>query len=194
MTRMLPLCPGGPMPQYQAYDPAVEVWGASMLGCIRGLEKAGLASGEALALLSERGVPEVAPEGWYPQQAYLDMLRELERRHGERALRAMAREVPDTSKFPPGIHTLEQALQTLDFAYQMNHRGGPIGRYACVPLGPHSVELICENPYGCAVDLGILDALVSQFTPPGTRPHITHQLGTPCRRLGAEACTYLITW
>lgn len=185
---------GAAMAQYLAFDPAVEVWGASMLGCITGLEKAGLPAGEAMGLLRQGGIPEVRPEGWYPQQPYLDMIGAIEQRHGEGALRAMARQVPDTSKFPPGISTLEQALQTLDLAYQMNHRGGAIGHYACLPLGPRDLELICENPYGCAFDLGILDAVVAHFGAPNTHPVVTHQPGTGCRRTGCEGCTYRITW
>jgi hypothetical protein len=182
------------MTQYRAYDPAVCVWGTSMLGCIAGLEKAGLPPGEALEHLREGGIASLEPEGWYPQQPYLDMLRQVEQDHGEGALRAMARQVPDTSKFPPGIHTLVQALQTLDLAYQMNHRGGAIGHYACLPLGPRDVELICQTPYGCAFDLGILDALIQAFAEPGTRPILTHQPGSGCRREGDVACTYRITW
>lgn len=182
------------MASYLAYDPAVEVLGASMLGCIAGLEKAGLPSGEARSLLAAGGIGDLRPEEWYPQQPYLDLFRQVEERHGEAALRAMARQVPDTSVFPPGIETLEQALQTLDMAYQLNHRGGAIGHYACLPLGPRQLELICENPYGCAFDLGILDALVDHFGPADHHVAITHAAGSACRRQGAEGCSYRITW
>lgn len=170
------------------------MWGASILGCITGLAKAGLPREEALRLLAEGGVPEILPEGWYPQQPYLDMFKALEVRHGQDALRAMARQVPDTSKFPPGIKTLEQALQSLDIAYQLNHRGGRIGHYACVPLGPQALELVCETPYGCTFDLGILDALILGFRPPGSTPVAIHEVGTSCRRRGGQSCTYQITW
>ncbi len=182
------------VPQYRALSDGVLVWGASMLGCIHGLETAGLPAGEALKLLAKGGVPLVEPEGWYPQQPYLDMLRDVERRYGEEGLRAMARRVPDTSKFPPGIKTLEDALQCLDIAYQLNHSGGPIGHYACMPVAPGEVLLECANPYGCAFDLGILDALIHHFRPSGSQPIIRHQAGSGCRRLGDEACTYVITW
>ena len=182
------------LPQYQAISASVEVWGASILGCIDGLAKAGLPRAEAMDLFAKAGVSNIQPEGWYPQQAYLDMLKAIETRYGEEALRAMACQVPDTSKFPPGIETLEQALQCLDIAYQLNHRGGPIGHYACVPMGYHALELVCENPYGCAFDLGILDALVQAFRPPGGRCAIIHREGSPCRRRGGESCTYQITW
>lgn len=180
--------------EYQALSPAVEVWGASILGCLAGLAKAGLPRDEALQLLAQGGVTEVLPEGWYPQQPYLDMFKAIEARYGQEALRAMARQVPDTSKFPPGITSLEQALQGLDIAYQLNHRGGRIGHYACVPLGPRALELVCENPYGCAFDLGILDALIQGFRPPGSYPTVIHELGTPCRRRSGASCTYQITW
>jgi hypothetical protein len=182
------------VPQYKAQSGGVLVWGTSMLGCIQGLEAAGLPAGEALKLLAKGGVAPVEPEEWYPQQPYLDMLREVERSYGGEGLRAMARQVPDTSKFPPGIKTLEDALQCLDIAYQLNHKGGPIGHYACVPVAPGEIVLECANPYGCAFDLGILDALVQRFKPEGSSPQIRHQAGSGCRRLGDPACTYVITW
>lgn len=172
----------------------MEVWGASILGCLQGLERAGLPIDYARALLAGGGLVELEPEGWYPQQPYLDLFRALEAQFGEGALRVMAAQVPDTSRFPPGIQTLEQAMQSLDIAYQLNHRGGAIGRYACLPLGHRALELTCDTPYGCAFDLGILDALVTDFAPPGSRPVVTHAPGTPCRRLGGEACTYLVNW
>ncbi len=172
----------------------MEVWGASILGCLQGLERAGLPMDQGLALLAQGGLTDLDPEGWYPQQPYLDMFRALEARFGEVALRVMAAQVPDTSKFPPGIRTLEQAMQSLDIAYQLNHRGGAIGHYACLPLGHRALELVCDNPYGCAFDQGILDALVADFAPAGSRPVVTHAPGTPCRRFGGDSCTYLVNW
>lgn len=172
----------------------MEVWGTSILGCIAGLAKAGLPREEALELLGQGGLHEILPDGWYPQQPYLDMLKAVEARYGESALRTMAAQVPGTSAFPPGIETLEQALQSLDIAYQLNHRGGRIGHYACMPLGPRALQMVCENPYGCAFDLGIMDALIQAFRPSGSRPSIIHEVGTACRRLGGTSCTYQILW
>lgn len=164
------------------------------MGCIRGLAAAGVPAEEAEALMSQAGLAHLDPQAWYPQQPYLDLLREVERRFGEKALRAMARQVPDTSQFPPGNRNLGDALQTLDIAYQLNHRGGPIGHYACLPLGLREVLLECANPYGCAFDLGILDALAAHLGDAGEVTAIRHQPGTGCRREGGEACTYHIIW
>jgi hypothetical protein len=172
----------------------VQVWGASRMGCLRGLAAAGAPSEDADALMAHAGLDHQDPQAWCPQQPYLDLLREVERRFGEKVLRAMARQVPDTSHFPPGNRSLGDALQTLDIAYQLNHRRGPIGHYACLPLGPREVLLECANPYGCAFDLGILDALTAHFGGAGEIPAIRHQPGTGSRREGQEACTYHITW
>jgi hypothetical protein len=172
----------------------VEVLGVSMLGCLQGLREAGIPEDEVAAMVAQAGLANLDPEGWYPQQPYLDLFRDVEQRFGEGTLRAMARQVPDHAEFPPGIHTLVDALQTLDIAYQLNHRGGTIGRYAYVPFGPKEGLMVCENPYGCAFDLGILEALVARFCPDRTAPVIRHRVGTPCRRFGAEACTYHLLW
>ncbi len=182
------------MAQYQALSDETQVLGASLAGCLQGLITAGFSMDATGDLLRRAGLGAIDPEGWYPQQPYLDLLKEVERTHGEEALRRMAAQVPDTSRFPPGIRSLEEALQGLDIAYQLNHRGGPIGHYGCMPLGPHDLALECENPYGCAFDLGILDALIAAFKPRGARVTLVHQPGSGCRRMGDEACLYRITW
>lgn len=182
------------MQQFKALSPQAEISGRSLLGILGGLVESGPSQDEAVALLAKAGVLEPEPEGWYSQQAILTVLSEVAKRWGAEPLRSAGRAVPVTARFPPEIESLERALLTLDIAYQVNHRGGRIGHYACKPVGPMKMELFCDNPYCCELDQGILERLVERHGTPGTRPSITHAPGTDCRKDGARACIFLIVW
>lgn len=192
--RCLPTILNVPMPQFKAFSPAVEIWGGSLLAMLDGLVHAGMPRDEALALLGRAGVWDPEREGWYSHQAMLDTLREAGDRYGERVLRAAGRAIPIGSRFPPEVETLERALLTLDIAYQVNHRGGAIGHYACRALGPRRMELRCDNPYGCEVDQGILDTLLAHHASAGLTPSLSHSSDTGCRKQGHHACLYHVAW
>jgi hypothetical protein len=182
------------MPEFKAFSPDVEIWGGSLLAMVDGLASAGMPRDESMALLGRAGVLDPEREGWYSHQALLDTLREAGGRYGEAALRAAGRAIPIGSRFPPEVETLERALLTLDIAYQVNHRGGRIGRYACRLLGPRRMELCCDNPYGCELDQGILETLLAHHAPTEKPPSLSHQVGTGCRKQGHRACIYHIEW
>jgi len=89
---------------------------------------------------------------------------------------------------------MERALRLLDVAYQVNHRGGPIGRYHLRRFKPGEAEMCCENPYPCDLDLGILERLVERFGTGGSEAGVTHRPGIECRREGATACVFDLRW
>lgn len=176
-----------------AFSPRVEVWGTSILGVLKAMVQAGLSEADLAKLMEAHQLPVPLPDGWYPQVNYLAVLEAVAQVKGQHWLRNPGRIVPLTSKFPPEIRTLERALRTLDVAYHMNHRGGPIGGYLFEPQGTHSGRMHCDTPYGCDFDLGILQGL-------GTRFHsespvlITHLLDPGCRSSGGAKCVYQLDW
>lgn len=171
-----------------------QVWGGSLLGVAQGLEGAGVPWEQVLGLLASVGIQQPEAGGWYSLSGYLAFLAEVEAGHGRAALRAMGRAVPDTSRFPPDLENMERALRLLDVAYQVNHRGGPIGRYHLRVFEPGRAVMACENPYPCDLDQGILERLVEHLG--GTCPDagVTHRPGPECRRQGAKACVFDLRW
>lgn len=182
------------MPEFQTIDPAVEVWGISIQGALGGMQQLGLDPEAVAPILRRHGMEHVDPSAWYPQQAYLDCLRDLGEQWGQGILRELGRLVPATSKFPPEIHSMDRALRTLDIAYHMNHRGGEIGNYLYEPFGPREGLLHCDNPYGCEVDMGIIEGLGTRFIPDGGHLRLEHLLAGRCRKGGGPLCLYRLVW
>lgn len=175
-------------------SPKAEIWGGSVAGMIQGLEAFGAAPEVIDRLWTNQGLMALSENEWYPVRAYLAFLGGVGQAFGGVALQAMGRAIPGSSKFPPDMDSLLRALQMLDVAYQVNHRGGVIGRYRCTELGPGNAVMVCENPYPCDLDRGILERLVSQFGPEGVEGTVTHLGAKGCRKDGALACHFEVRW
>ncbi len=172
--------------------PPAEVWGGALLGAAEGLAATGVPWHGVLQLLEEAGLGPPRAEVWVPLAANLAFHAAVERDHGREALRAMGRVVPDTARFAPDMDTLDRALRVLEVAYQVNHRGKGIGGYYCTFHRPKHAEVVCENPYSCDLDLGILERLAEQYG--GSGAQVSHRPGATCRRLGAKACVFDLRW
>ncbi|HEC22200.1 MAG TPA: hypothetical protein ENI95_04715 [Chloroflexi bacterium] len=173
-----------------AFDPEVKVKGAAVLATMKGI------TAEHLQPLIERhGLGSVRPEGWYPQQAWLDVLRDVAegKAGGSLDLVSVGMEVPNTADWPPGVDSIEAALESIDVAYHMNHRNGEIGYYRAVRVGSHQIDVVCETPYPCDFDYGIVYGVASRFHPTGTTFIVRHAEGQ-CRKKGDRACVYQVIW
>ena len=77
----------------------------------------------------------------------------------------------------------------------MNHRGGEIGRYKFESLGSNSAKIICNNPYPCDFDMGIISAMARRFLPStSTGVTVEHLESSKCRKTGNDNCSYIVKW
>lgn len=178
------------MAQYQALSPNTEVLGRSVLAIVGGMESNRV---RALQLLAEQGLSPMEPERWYPQQPVLDVFRAIFERIGPSTVRAIGRKVPEWAIFP-SANGIEEALRSIEVAYHANHRGGPIGHYRVQSTGASSALVLCENPYPCDFDLGLVEAVAEKNRPLySLRVRVEHVPGA-CRKQGADACAYAVRW
>lgn len=174
------------MAQYVAFDESVEVNGQTILATLAGV-------GEAVRpILDKHGLGSLQPDQWYPQQAWLDVLRDIHEGNFLNLV-GIGMKIPENAKFPPDIDSVESALRLLDTAYHMNHRNGEIGHYRYQPVGDHAIDVICDNPYPSDFDYGIIYGLVKRFRPTGSDFKVVRE-GAPCRKKGDERCIYHVTW
>lgn len=190
------------MPRYMAKHPGIEVLGTSVLAVIHAM---GRYANLAENTLARQGIVSVRPEGWYPQQAFLDAFRAVAHELGENTLFAMGKKIPDLQGPPPEVATIDEALSTIDVAYHSHHRDAEgvlydpvtsamregIGHYAFRRDGPRTAVMVCDTPYPSDFDRGIIAGVARRF-----RPNATAVLdeSKPSRKGGGESCTYIISW
>jgi len=180
-----------PTIKFKAFAPMVEVNGETVFAIVDGM---GSFRQSALHILAENNIPDPKAGFWYSQQNWLNAFNGISERIGPKTLHAIGQKIPENAQFPPEIDSIEKALGAIDVAYHMNHRGGDIGSYHFASTGPRSAKLVCTNPYPCDFDNGIITAMEKRFAPGGSVPKVRHDDSCPCRKMGAESCTYTVSW
>ena len=80
-------------------------------------------------------------------------------------------------------------------AYHMNHRGGEIGNYNFEKTGERSAKIVSQNPFPCAFDRGIFEAMARRFKPEDAATvTVKHDDAAACRTKDGESCTYTVEW
>lgn len=148
--------------------------------------------------------PGVDVDAWYSQQAWLDVLREIDERFGTEILFNIGAEIPNSAVFPSLAVDIDSAVRSIDIAYHLNHRRAGqvmydpatgimlegIGHYTHEKLSGNHILSTCMTPYPCEYDLGIVATMARRFEPRTIVEHV----GSECRRHGAQACTYSLRW
>ena len=181
------------MPQFEAIDPAVEVHVKAIVSIVNAVD---IGQETRLKILKKHGIDPFIGE-WYPQQKYLDAFKEISENIGDRTLFMIGKSIPEYAEFPPHIDNLEKALASIDVAYNMNHRGGRIGRYQLVEFleEDRTAVIVCDNPYPSEFDRGIITTMLRRFRPEDSiKSEVIRDLSKESRVDGHESCTYNITW
>jgi hypothetical protein len=168
----------------------------------------------ATRYLNQAGVRDLHSdhETFYPLQIFTDLLAQMEKEIGDATMVGLGRFIPKEAIFPQEIRTLEEAMKMIDVAYHMNHRDSRgqmmfdpertpplldgIGSYKC-EFAPDKREvlLVCDNPYPCQFDLGIITEMVQRFKPKSSLyARVNHLSDQPCRKRGDATCTYQVRW
>jgi hypothetical protein len=179
------------MAQFKAIDSNVEVIGASVLSVAEGMEGFREA---AIRIFASHGIVDPKAGNWYSQQASLDAMKEIAEKMGSVTLRMIGEKVPKAALWPSDIDTVPKALAAMDVAYHRHHRGGEVGHFYFERIGERTGRMVCNNPYPCDLDMGIIEATVRKFAGDDAYPLVKHDSRQPCRKQGGESCTYLISW
>jgi hypothetical protein len=152
------------------------------------------------------GVLAVDPKDWYPLDDYLVVYRKIDTLLGGRGLEKVGTFVPQNVVFPPNVQDVPSALASIDIAYYMNHRKDGrdmfnpatgervegIGHYRYERVaGKNEAILVCDNPYPCRFDQGLIKGMARRFQP---QAELTHDPSHGCRQKGDPSCTYVVSW
>jgi hypothetical protein len=194
------------MVSYKVFERGIEVNGSTIMVVIAGFGDFKILADRAL---SSAGLHDIEndPNSWYPQQAWLDAFKAISDKVGASILLKIGKEIPEHAELPPSMNNIEEVLKGIDVAYHMNHRNARgeilfdpnraipmlegIGHYAYEKIGENKANMVCENPYPCDFDLGLINSFAKKFAP---LANVTHDESKPCRNDGANSCTYIIEW
>lgn len=190
---------------YEPFEEGIEVNGTTINSVI--------SSVPSLSFLVEKyfieaGLPipsKIEMDNWYSQAKWLNVFKLITDKTGSNTLLNIGKKIPDWAIFPTDISSIEEALQSIDIAYHMNHRNAKgqvlydngillegIGHYEYHKVSEeHLITMICQNPYPCDFDRGIISAMAQKFQPSAI---ITHDMTKECRKKGDNSCTFLIKW
>ncbi|WP_135549066.1 hypothetical protein [Paenibacillus cymbidii] len=179
------------MAVFKAFSPAAEVNGSTVYSVLDGM---GPFRTRGMIILRGCGITDLRPDGWYPQQAWLDAFHLIQDMIGPKTVYQIGKKIPENIQLPPGFDTIESALPLLDASYQMNHRGGEIGHIEYKQTGERSGTITCPNPMPCDFERGAFEAFTNKFRSRDCQPKVEHDPAAPCKKHGGETCTYHITW
>jgi hypothetical protein len=197
--------------QFQPFEPGIEVNGQTVNAIVDGFSSFRLAASkillaENIGVRGPGGLVQLDPTQWYSQSAWLRAFERISSEVGEAVLFQIGQAIPRNAKFPPWVKDVESALRAIDVAYHMNHRkrgvalfnptsgvmSEGIGHYGCERgKAERTIVSVCDNPYPCAFDRGIITAMAQGFEP---KAKVVHDDTKPCRKQGAESCTYIASW
>lgn len=183
------------MGQYDAFDESVEVNGRTIVSVVddalaRFSEDYRARAHDALA---QNSIEDPTPDEWYSQQAWLNTIEVIADELEPHILDRLGEQIPDVVDWPRGIQGIEAGLESIDDAYQRNHRGDNIGSYRFEKTGPQQGRITCMTPYPCFFDRGLVRAVAQRYAPVESFVFVEEQ-GETCRRDGADTCTYTVHW
>jgi hypothetical protein len=196
--------------RFVPFEEGIEVTGQAVRSVLDALSQFSvLASGylldEGIGKPTASGLAEVDPRGWYSQRAWLLCFQQISKQLGDGVLAQIGMAIARNMALSQEVRDIHGAIRSADRAYHLFHRkqGRPmfdpetgrmeegIGHYGYEPVPrQRRILSLCETPYPCPFDQGLLTALAQRFEP-GAR--VVHD-SQPCRRWQGNRCTYVITW
>ena len=174
---------------YKAYSLSAEVLGKNIKTYISGM---GAFEMMGKNILISSGIDEDPKDDvWYNHQIFLNALKDISAKTGPNTISLIGSRIAEGAKFPDNVDSFEKALEHLGEAYRVNHKGDTKSYKRCIKMGDNMYKIVVETPYPCDLDTGYLKGLAERF---GIRAVITHDDTQPCRKIGAESCTYVIKW
>ena len=197
--------------QFKAFEPGIEVSGASLGAIVDGFRKYPTV---AMKYLGRFGLvknvagkqAEIDRGGWYPLESWLAAYEGIAKEVGVNSLYSIGKGIPEAAVFPPEVNDIYSCLASIDVVYHLNHRkaGRPmfnpetgemtegIGHYKYQPVpNEKRIVFVGENPYPCDFDRGLVSAMAARFE---AQSSTTHDNDAPCRKKGADSCTYVVRW
>lgn len=196
---------------YEQCEPGIEVNGESLGATIDAFKQyptvvAKYMAKYGLVKVVNGKTEPIDRSAWYPLDKWLAAYQAIARDVGLNSLYTIGKKIPENAAFPPHLTDIKSALTSLDIAYHLNHRKNGVLMFdpktgvMLEGIGHVRVEfkdedkraiVVCEQPYPCEFDRGLITALANRFEP---MAKTVHDNSAPCRKKGDSSCTYIVSW
>jgi len=196
--------------EFRAFEPGIEVHGESLKWVLSGFK---LMPATGLKFLSRfrlttwgaDGKPAFDATAWFPLEAWLECFEAIQRDIGANLIFEIGKNLGTNGEYPVPVSDIHTAMKLLDSGYHFYHRKqgtrmfdpttgrtlGGIGHYGSAAEGDRRIVSVCDSPYPCVFDHGILTGIGQRFQP---RARVEHDAAAPCRAKGQDSCRYVVTW
>lgn len=197
--------------QFKPLEPGIEVAGGSLRAIVDGFSKY---PSVAMKYLTKFGLlkpgattpSDFDSEAWYSQEAWLSAYEAIAKEVGFNSLYTIGKAIVEVTQIPKHVNDIHAGLSSLDVIYHLNHRKNGqvlfnpetgvmlpgIGNYKYQPVpNEKCITFVCDNPYPCDFDRGLITGLATRFEPQSSTRHDNE---AACRKKGAESCTYVVRW
>lgn len=190
------------MAEFVAIEKGILVNGPTIMSLVNGMGKFKEMGQE---ILEDSGIEDVKEDGWYSQQAWLDAFKDIADEIGESTLFNIGKAILENAQFPPEIDDIHKGLSAIDVAYHMNHKKGDnvmfnpqtgemlegIGHYKYEKVDDKKAKLVCDTPYPCEFDRGIVTSMARKFEP---MAEAVLDTSVKNKKDGEDISTYIVTW
>ncbi|MEL6271381.1 MAG: hypothetical protein AAFR22_16355 [Chloroflexota bacterium] len=146
------------MTEFVAFHPDNETLGIAIMATVKATQYRGIEE-----FLKKHNLENIKPDAWYPQQAELNLLKDI---NNMMDFVAIGMKIPDMVEYGVEVKTIADALTLLDAGYQHNHLEKDPGGFAYQWTGERSLRLTAvKNPYPKDLVYGILYRLVQKYRP-----------------------------
>ncbi|HKU40731.1 MAG TPA: hypothetical protein VJR89_21370 [Polyangiales bacterium] len=196
--------------QFKVFESGIENSGESVGAIVDGFKKFPTIAQKYMCkygfLKPNQTLADLDRTRWYSEESWLQAFEAISNEVGLNSLYGVGKAMIENAVLPPQICDVPSALGSLDVAYHMNHRKKGvimfdpqtgmmlegIGHFvATVDAAEKRVVVVSNTPYPCDFERGIVGGFASRFDP---NARTVHDSNAPCRKKGAESCTYVTWW
>ena len=172
------------MPHYKVFHPDHMMHGQNILA-----HEEAIGSEHIRPFFEKHGLVNIQPEGWYPEQRWLDVLSDLaDQPDAMFDFVAIGLKIAQNADMPPGFETLPllEMMKTTNAAYLLHNRGTDVGEITCEVVNAKHVKMILRLPSADDLWYGILYGYVRRFSPKGAQFSLRDDEDVPRRDHGGD--------
>lgn len=179
------------MPLYEC-DPAIELNGKSASSLIENINYRNIKP-----ILDRHGLNTIDPEGWYPLQSLLNVLRDIADESGSTFnFVSIGMAAGSSGAIPPQLQEMgfEAVLLSYDKIYAMRHRNGEAGTVKVEKVADKHLKVSMAIPYPEDVFYGVIYAYARRLLPEGTFVAVVYDEATPRPAHGGDVAILHVKW